>query len=95
MFACADPEYQISIRVYTELPWAALFVNNMFIGVPANKLDTFKAEWTILHAPSFFADPIIDQTNAIILPLFVLIKKKSSLEVLAIQVKLKKVFSLF
>ncbi|MFZ9418630.1 MAG: phosphoenolpyruvate carboxykinase (ATP), partial [Sediminibacterium sp.] len=51
VFACADPEYQISIRVYTELPWAALFVNNMFIGVPANKLDTFNAEWTILHAP--------------------------------------------
>ena len=64
VFACADPEYQISIRVYTELPWAALFVNNMFIGVPANKLDTFKAEWTILHAPSFLADPIIDKTNA-------------------------------
>ena len=64
VFACADPEYQISIRVYTELPWAALFVNNMFIGVPANKLDTFKAAWTILHAPSFLADPIIDKTNA-------------------------------
>ena len=64
VFACADPEYQISIRVYTELPWAALFVNNMFIGVPSNKLDTFKAEWTILHAPSFLADPIIDKTNA-------------------------------
>jgi phosphoenolpyruvate carboxykinase (ATP) len=64
VFACADPEYQISIRVYTELPWAALFVNNMFIGVPSNKLDGFKAEWTILHAPSFLADPIIDKTNA-------------------------------
>jgi phosphoenolpyruvate carboxykinase (ATP) len=64
VFACADPEYQISIRVYTELPWAALFVNNMFIGVPANKLDTFNAEWTILHAPGFLADPIIDKTNA-------------------------------
>ena len=64
VFACADPEYQISIRVYTELPWAALFVNNMFIGVPENKLDIFNAEWTILHAPGFLADPIIDKTNA-------------------------------
>ena len=64
VFACADPQYQISLRVYTELPWAALFVNNMFIGVPANELNSFKAEWTILHAPSFLANPIIDQTNA-------------------------------
>ena len=64
VFACADPQYQISLRVYTELPWAALFVNNMFIGVPANELNSFKAEWTILHAPFFFANPIIDQTNA-------------------------------
>jgi phosphoenolpyruvate carboxykinase (ATP) len=64
VFACADPQYQISLRVYTELPWAALFVSNMFIGVPANELNSFKAEWTILHAPSFLANPIIDQTNA-------------------------------
>lgn len=64
VFACADPEYQISIRVYTELPWAALFVNNMFIGAPSNQLDLFKAEWTILHAPSFLADPMVDKTNS-------------------------------
>ena len=64
VFACADPQYQKSIRVYTELPWAALFVNNMFIEVPANELNSFKAEWSILHAPGFLADPIIDQTNA-------------------------------
>lgn len=64
VFACADPQYQISLRVYTELPWAALFVNNMFIELPANDLNSFKAEWTILHAPSFLANPIIDQTNA-------------------------------
>lgn len=64
VFACADPQYQISLRVYTEIPWAALFVHNMFIGVAPNQLPAFKAEWTILHAPSFLANPIIDKTNA-------------------------------
>jgi len=64
VFACADPRYQIALRIYTELPWAALFVKNMFIEVAESKLNDFSPEWTILHAPSFLADPIIDKTNA-------------------------------
>jgi phosphoenolpyruvate carboxykinase (ATP) len=64
VFACADPQYQIALRIYTELPWAALFVKNMFIEVAETKLNDFSPEWTILHAPSFLADPIIDKTNA-------------------------------
>lgn len=64
VFACADPQYQIALRIYTELPWAALFVKNMFIEVAESKLNDFSPEWTILHAPSFLADPIIDKTNA-------------------------------
>ena len=64
VFACADPQFQISLRVYTELPWAAVFVNNMFIPVKEQALESFTPDWTILHAPSFLADPIIDKTNA-------------------------------
>ena len=36
----------------------------MFIEVAESKLNDFSPEWTILHAPSFLADPIIDKTNA-------------------------------
>lgn len=62
--ACADPKYQIALRVYTELPWAALFVKNMFIEVAENKLEDFLPDWTILHAPSFLAEPMVDKVNA-------------------------------
>lgn len=64
VYACADPNFQISLRIYTELPWAALFVNNMFIQVKEQALESFTPNWTILHAPSFLADPVIDKTNA-------------------------------
>lgn len=64
VYACADPNFQISLRIYTELPWAALFVNNMFIPVKEQALESFIPNWTVLHAPSFLADPIIDKTNA-------------------------------
>ena len=60
--ACADPLYAMPIRVYTELPWAALFVHNMFIPENGNKSD--KASWTIFHAPHFNADPTIDGTKS-------------------------------
>jgi phosphoenolpyruvate carboxykinase (ATP) len=64
MFACADANYQLSLRVYTELPWVALFVRNMFIEPSAEQLNVFSAEWSIFHAPSFLADPMVDKTNA-------------------------------
>jgi len=64
VYACADPNFQISLRIYTELPWAALFVNNMFIQVKEQALESFTPNWTILHAPSFLADPVIDKINA-------------------------------
>ena len=64
MFACAYPNFQFPLRIYTELPWAALFVRNMFIEPSAEQLNSFSAEWSIFHAPSFLADPILDKTNA-------------------------------
>jgi len=30
-FACADPDYKLSIRVVNEYPWSNLFVYNMFL----------------------------------------------------------------
>jgi phosphoenolpyruvate carboxykinase (ATP) len=63
-FACADKNYQLSLRLYTELPWSALFANNMFIRPSKIELEKFDPEWQIIHAPNFKADPLVDGTLA-------------------------------
>lgn len=62
-FACADTDYRISIRVINENPWSNLFVYNMFIRPTEEDLEHFHADWHIIHAPSFKADPATDGTR--------------------------------
>jgi phosphoenolpyruvate carboxykinase (ATP) len=62
-YVCADPEYRLNIRVVNENPWSNLFAYNMFLRPSENELENFAPEWTILHAPSFHADPAIDGTR--------------------------------
>ncbi|MBS1746049.1 MAG: phosphoenolpyruvate carboxykinase (ATP) [Bacteroidetes bacterium] len=61
--ACADPAYQINIRVINECPWSNLFALNMFIAPSENDLENFEPSWHIIHAPSFKADPNVDGTR--------------------------------
>ena len=61
--ACADPAYQLKIRVVTETPWASLFADNMFLRPEKKDLETFENEWLILCCPSFHADPAVDGTR--------------------------------
>ncbi len=63
VYACADPRYQTSIRVVTELAWSNLFAHNMFLRPHPEELTTFTPSWTILCAPSFQADPATDGTR--------------------------------
>lgn len=63
VFACADPHYQLNIRVVTETPWASLFADNMFIRPSEEQINSFEPEWTILCAPQFMADPSVDGTR--------------------------------
>jgi phosphoenolpyruvate carboxykinase (ATP) len=63
-YACAEAAYQLPLRLYTELPWSALFANNMFIRPSANELINFKPAWQIIHVPSFKANPSVDGTAA-------------------------------
>lgn len=63
-YACAEAAYQLPLRLYTELPWSALFANNMFIRPSANELNNFKPAWQIIHAPNFKANPAMDGTAA-------------------------------
>jgi len=36
--ACANPNYQLNVRVYTEFPWQNLFVYNMFLRLTETEL---------------------------------------------------------
>ena len=62
-YVCADPQYRLNIRVVNENPWSNLFAYNMFLRPDENELENFLPEWTILHAPSFNADPAVDGTR--------------------------------
>ncbi len=61
--ACADPVYQLNIRVITETPWASLFADNMFISLSDEQVKVIEPEWTIFCAPSFMANPSEDGTR--------------------------------
>lgn len=61
--ACADPEYQLNIRVVTEYPWSNLFAYNMFLRPTEEQQENFDADWTIICAPGFHADPETDGTR--------------------------------
>ena len=63
VFACADPNYRLSIRVVSEYPWTSQFANNMFIRPSTEELKNFEPDWTILSAPGFHADAATDGTN--------------------------------
>ena len=62
-YVCADPAYRLNIRIVNENPWSNLFACNMFLRPEENELENFLPEWTILHAPTFRADPAIDGTR--------------------------------
>ncbi|MCL7985921.1 MAG: phosphoenolpyruvate carboxykinase (ATP), partial [marine benthic group bacterium] len=64
LWAGADPEYRIPIRVITESAWHSLFSRNMFIRPPRSAIGDHEPDFTILQCPGFHADPEIDPTNS-------------------------------
>ena len=64
-YAGADPEYRISLRVITEDAWHSMFARNMFIRIRDKKeIDAHIADFTVINAPRFTADPATDATNS-------------------------------
>ena len=63
-YAGADKDSQLSIQVINEYAWQNLFVHNLFIRPTAEELKTHEAQFTILAAPSFKADPKVDGTKS-------------------------------
>lgn len=60
-YACADERYKTTIRVVTETAYQNLFANNLFLRPEADGIND--PEWTIIAAPSFLADPLVDGTR--------------------------------
>ncbi|MBC7438439.1 MAG: phosphoenolpyruvate carboxykinase (ATP) [Flavobacterium sp.] len=62
-YVCADPNYRLNVRVVTETAWANLFCYNMFLRPEESELEDFTADWHVICAPGFKADPAIDKTR--------------------------------
>lgn len=63
-FAGADQDYQLPLQVINEYAWHNLFAKQLFIRPTAEELLHHQAEFTIISAPSFKADPDTDGTNS-------------------------------
>jgi phosphoenolpyruvate carboxykinase (ATP) len=70
-YAGADPNYQMPIRILTELAWHSLFARNMFLRPPtAEAYRRHVPEFTVLCVPGFQAAEKIDSTAS---PTFILV----------------------
>jgi len=63
VYAGADANYRLPVRVVTELAWHSMFVRNMFL-VPQSleEYKRFVPEFTIVAMPSFKGAPAVDNT---------------------------------
>jgi phosphoenolpyruvate carboxykinase (ATP) len=57
LYAGADPEHRLDVRVVTELAWHGLFIRHLLRRPDRAELDSFAPEFSIINCPSFKADP--------------------------------------
>src|SRR3990172_642276 len=65
LYAGADQNYRLPVRIVTELAWHSMFVRNMFI-LPESleEYKRFIPDFTIVTVPGFKSDPRVDNTNS-------------------------------
>lgn len=63
-FAGADKKSRLPIQVINELAWHNLFVHQLFIRPTEDELLAHDAQFTVIAAPNFKADPAVDGTNS-------------------------------
>ncbi len=65
VYAGADENYRLPVRIITELAWHSFFARNMFI-LPQTleEYKHFVPEFTIIDMPSFKSNPAIDNSNS-------------------------------
>ncbi len=64
VFAGADPQYRVAVRVINETAWHNLFARTIFTRSSKEDLENFQPEFTVLHVPNFHAYPEVDGTNS-------------------------------
>ncbi len=57
LYAGADPDYRLPVRVVNQHAWHNMFLRHLLIEPPVADLAEFDPGFTILHAPDFLADP--------------------------------------
>lgn len=62
-YACASNDYKLNISIINENPWSNLFVYNMFLRPSQNETEQIEADWQIIQAPNFKANPEVDGTR--------------------------------
>ncbi|HUZ88822.1 MAG TPA: phosphoenolpyruvate carboxykinase (ATP) [Candidatus Acidoferrales bacterium] len=64
LFACADPEQRLKVRVVTEFAWHSLFASNLLIRPAEKDRERFEPDFTVISLPSLRADPVRDGTRS-------------------------------
>jgi phosphoenolpyruvate carboxykinase (ATP) len=64
LYAGADLAERLSVRVISENAWHSAFARNMFLRPSVEQIEAHLPEFTVLHAPSFHADPEVDGTHS-------------------------------
>jgi len=64
LFAGADPQYRLPVRVINEFAWQNLFVRAMFVRPTQEEMKTHHPEFTVVCAPDCLADPKSDGTRS-------------------------------
>ncbi len=62
-YACANPNYRLNVRVFTENPWQNMFVYNMFLRPTEKDLASFIPDWKVYAFPSVMADTSVHKTR--------------------------------
>ena len=63
-FAGADKRYELPIQVINEYAWHNLFAHQLFIRPTEEALKNHEAQFTVISAPTFKADPAVDGTKS-------------------------------
>jgi phosphoenolpyruvate carboxykinase (ATP) len=63
-YAGADKNSQLPIQVINEYAWHNLFAHQLFIRPTEDELLNHEAQFTVISAPDFKADPVVDGTKS-------------------------------
>jgi phosphoenolpyruvate carboxykinase (ATP) len=64
LYAGAEEQYRLPVRVIAEYAWHALFVKQLFVRVPQDQLTSYAPQFTVIAAPEFEGVPERDGTHS-------------------------------